>query len=67
MHLFTVGTVVREAITNSLFTGIARKGGGEGGSTPAQMFLELFLGALYLGKMPKGRGKKLLPKNVKHV
>ena len=31
--------------------GIAWKG--KGGSTLAQMFLERFLGALYLGKMPK--------------
>ena len=35
--------------------GIARKGGG-GGQLSAKCFGALFLGALYLGKMPKDGG-----------
>jgi hypothetical protein len=40
-------------------------GRGGRGSTLDQMFLEHFLGALYLGKMPK-KGGNLLPKDLEH-
>ena len=65
--LKTIVGSLREAIFLKKQSKYGHSPEGGGGFNPCPNVLEhFFLGALYLGKMPKGGGVKLLPKDLEH-